>query len=149
MPMMRRGLSVAVSLALLGLTGAWACGGEAGEAESEAAVALPEGHPSVEGQAAESATPGGMQAPHGNVSVLVYECAESASFTFTVAEGVEKAALRLADGQVFQLDQLPAGSGMEYSDGTYTFRGKGPEATVEKDGEVLLADCQATGHPQQ
>ena len=89
-----------------------------------------------------------MEAPHGKVSVLAYECADEQSFMFTIAEGVEKAALRMSDGQIFQLDQQPTGSGMDYSDGTYTFRGKGPEASVEKDGEPLFTDCRATGHPQ-
>ena len=36
---------------------------------------------------------------------------------------------------------------MEFSDGTYTFRGQGPEAYVEKDGERIYKDCMAAGHP--
>ena len=69
-------------------------------------------------------------------------------FTLTIAPGVNMAALRLADGQVFQLEQVEVASGSEFSDGTYNFRGKGPEGSVERDGEPLLTDCMAAGHPQ-
>jgi membrane-bound inhibitor of C-type lysozyme len=97
-----------------------------------------------EGGAAE--TNGEMKSPHGQVSVIMFNCADEKSFTLTVAAGVGKAALRTEDG-VFQLDQQEVASGMEYSDGSYTFRGKGSDAFVEKDGERIFTDCMAAGHP--
>ena len=90
---------------------------------------------------------GEMNAPHGQVSMIMYNCADEKSFTLTVAEGVGKAALRAEDG-IYQLDQQQVASGMEFSDGSYTFRGKGPEAFVEKDGEPVYTDCMAAGHPE-
>jgi membrane-bound inhibitor of C-type lysozyme len=135
-----------------GMLGLAACAGEAPDQEAADAAAseMPEGHPAVEGEAGEqpaAESTAGMEAPHGQVSMGEYTCADGASFTLTVAPGVAKAALRLGD-EVVQLDQVETGSGMEFSDGTYTFHGKGPEAFVEKDGEQILTDCQASGHPQ-
>jgi membrane-bound inhibitor of C-type lysozyme len=122
-----------------------ACAGEQANQEQEAA-------PEPAAEMMESQEAGGMegmgQAPHGEVSMINYRCADGGMFTLTVAPGVGQAALRLADGEVFQLDQIEAASGMEFSDGTYTFRGKGPEAFVERDGEQILTDCMAAGHPQ-
>jgi membrane-bound inhibitor of C-type lysozyme len=88
-----------------------------------------------------------MSAPHGQVSVVMYQCADDKQFALTVAPGVGQAALR-TDGEVFQLEQQEVASGMEFSDGTYTFRGQGPEAFVEKDGERIYTDCVAAGHPE-
>ena len=73
--------------------------------------------------------------------------ADDKSFALTVASGVGQAALRADDG-VFQLNQQEVASGMEFSDGTYTFRGQGQEAFVEKDGERIYTDCVAAGHPE-
>ncbi len=127
--------------------GLGACSGEAQEQDQDAGSAADAAAEQTEGQET-----GGMegteQAPHGQVSQLMFECADGGMFSLTVAPGVSKAALRLADGQIFQLDQVEVASGMEFSDGVYTVRGKGPEATVEKDGEPLLSGCTATGHPQ-
>jgi membrane-bound inhibitor of C-type lysozyme len=104
----------------------------------------------AETPAEESGAPeamGEMNAPHGQVSMLVYNCADEKSFTLTVAVGVGQAALRAEDG-VYQLEQQEVASGMEFSDGSYTFRGQGPEAFVEKDGERIYTDCVAAGHPE-
>ena len=121
-----------------GLLGAAGCASETADDQAEAAAA-------TEGEASDEMEQ--MQAPHGQVSVVMYQCAEEKSFALTVAPGVGQAALRV-DGEVFQLDQQEVASGMEYSDGTYTFRGKGPEAVVEKDGEPIFVDCTAAGHPE-
>lgn len=121
-----------------GVLGAAACASETADDQPEAAAA-------TEGEA--PAETGEMQAPHGQVSVIMYQCADEKSFALTVAPGVGQAALRV-DGEVFQLDQQEVASGMEYSDGTYTFRGQGSEAGVEKDGEPIFTDCMAAGHPE-
>lgn len=114
------------------------CASETADDQATAETAAQEDAPAAMGE---------MNAPHGQVSVIMYNCADEKSFTLTVAEGVGKAALRTEDG-VYQLDQQPVGSGMEFSDGSYTFRGKGPEAFVEKDGEQVYTDCMAAGHPE-
>ena len=128
----------AMILVAAGLLGATGCASETADDQAEAAAA-------TEGEA--PAEMGEMQAPHGQVSVIMYQCADEKSFALTVAPGVGQAALRV-DGEVFQLDQQEVASGMEYSDGTYTFRGQGPEAGVEKDGEPIFSDCTAAGHPE-
>jgi len=128
--------------AVLGLA---ACAQETADEQSDAtATEMPAGHPATDSTAPAA---GRMQAPHGQVSVVVYQCADDQSFMLTVASGVGQAALRI-DGEVYKLESQEVASGMEYSDGTYTFRGKGQEAFVEKDGEPLFTDCVATGHPQ-
>ena len=128
----------AMILTAAGLLGAAGCASETADDQTEEAAA-------TEGEA--PAEMGQTQAPHGQVSVVMYQCAEEKSFALTVAPGVGQAALRV-DGEVFPLDQQEVASGMEYSDGTYTFRGQGPEAVVEKDGEPIFSDCMAAGHPE-
>jgi membrane-bound inhibitor of C-type lysozyme len=130
-------LKGATILLTAGLFVAAGCASETADEQAAGETAAQEGGPAAMGQ---------MSAPHGQVSVIMYKCADEKSFTLTVAEGVGKAALRAEEGS-FQLDQQEVGSGMEYSDGSYTFRGKGPEAFVEKDGERVYTDCMAVGHP--
>lgn len=133
------------ALALAALLGLAGCQAEPDGQSAAESAEMPAGHPDTGGEAAPAA--GQMEAPHGQVSVLIYQCADDRGFALTVAAGVGKAALRFDEG-TFQLDQQEVASGMEYSDGTYTFRGQGMEGYVEKDGERILTDCQATGHPQ-
>ncbi len=129
-------------LMMTGLLGAAGCATEAADEQVEdAAAEMPAG---MEGEA--PAGMGEMSAPHGQVSVVMYTCADDKGFALTLAPGVGQAALRVEDG-VFQLTQQEVASGMEFSDGTYTFRGKGPEATVEMNGEPVYVDCTAAGHP--
>lgn len=142
----RNRLSGIAGLALGAATlGAAACAGETAQQEQGSTT-------EAEAQQASGQDTGGMQgmgqAPHGEVSQVTYQCAEGGTFTLTIAPGVGKAALRLEDGTIHQLDQAEVASGMEFSDGTYTFRGKGMEGFVEKDGERLLNDCVASGHPR-
>lgn len=120
-----------------GLLGAVACSSESAEEQADAAAAAAESPVSM----------GQVQAPHGEVSSMMYECADEKSFMFTIAPGVAQAALRMGD-EVYELDQQEVASGVEFSDGSITFRGKGPEAFVEKDGEPIFTDCNAVGHPQ-
>lgn len=126
----------------MGLLGAAGCAPDAAEQVEDAAAEMPA---DTEGEAPEGM--GEMSAPHGQVSVVMYTCADEKGFALTLAPGVGQAALRLEDG-VFQLEQQEVASGMAFSDGTYTFRGKGPEAMVEMNGEPVYVDCVAAGHPE-
>ena len=138
-----RGATILMAMGLLGVAG---CASETANEQADAAAAeMPADQAATEGDAPEGM--GEMNAPHGQVSVIVYRCADDKSFALTVAPGVGQAALRADDG-VFQLNQQEVASGMEFSDGTYTFRGEGPEAFVEKDGERIYTDCVAAGHPE-
>ena len=133
------GLMVILVVALTAQTG---CGGEGEEAmESSAAesseVSLPEGHPDISGTGRDEAPP---------LTRIAYACAEGQGFELALLEGTETAQLTL-DGQVYELAMRPVASGMEYSDGQLTLRGKGMEAFVERDGESVRSDCKASGHP--
>lgn len=135
----------ATVLLAMGVFGAAGCAGEAADDQAEVtAEEMPAGHPAADGEAA--AGMGEMGAPHGQVSVVIYQCADEKSFALTMAPGVGQAALRFDEG-VFPLEQQEVASGMEFSDGTYTVRGQGPDAFVEKDGERIFTDCSASGHP--
>jgi len=128
---------IAMLSLMVGLFGMAGCASET--ADDQAAEM-----PATEGDA-----PAGMgeaQSPHGQVTVVMYQCADEKAFALTVAAGVGQAALRIDDG-VYQMEQQEVASGMEFSDGTYTFRGQGPEAYVEKDGVRIFTDCTAAGHP--
>ncbi len=130
-------LKVASLVIAAGLLGTVGCSSESVEEQADAAAEAAEAPVSM----------GQVQAPHGEVSSMMYECADGKSFMFTIAPGVAQAALRMGD-EVYQLDQQEVASGVEFSDGSITFRGKGPEAFVEKDGEPIFTDCKAAGHPQ-
>ncbi len=139
-------ISKAAALLLAaGVVGLYGCASESAEGEADAAGEMPAAEAGMEGQAPEGM--GEMSAPHGQVSVLMYQCADDRAFALTVAPGVGQAALRI-EGESFPLEQQEVASGMEFSDGTYTFRGQGPEAYVEKDGERIFSDCVASGHPE-
>lgn len=132
-------------LMVAGLLGAAGCASESAEDQTDAnGTEMPADQAATDGDA-----PAGMgeaTAPHGQVSVVMFQCADDKMFSLTVAPGVGQAALRIED-EVFQMEQQEAASGMAFSDGTYTFRGEGPEAFVEKDGERIYTDCMAAGHP--
>ena len=127
----------ATPLMLAGLLGLGACASETADDSAAAAEDTSEAAVSAEQ----------MQSPHGEVTSMTYQCADEKSFMLTLAAGVSVAALRM-DDQVYQLEQQEVASGMEFSDGSITFRGEGPEGYVEKDGEQIFTDCKATGHPE-
>lgn len=59
---------------------------------------------------------------------FVYQCADNYTF---VARMVDDHAWLFLPGQTVKLPQLPSGSGINYSDGTISFRSKGEEAMLE------------------
>jgi len=125
-----------------------ACGaeqaGEAGEAGETT---------SAEAQEATGGA-GAMQNPHGEMEMpgqsgltrISYACADGNSLQLVLHEGTGQADLVMGEETV-TLAATPAASGMKFTDGTWVFHGKGPEALVEKDGERVYSDCRASGHP--
>ena len=91
--------------------------------------------------AASSAMPG-----EGGVTEIMFNCADDKSFLFSLLDGVAKARITV-DGETYELENIESASGMKYSDGTWTFFGKGPEALVMKNEEHVLTECKAAGHP--
>jgi membrane-bound inhibitor of C-type lysozyme len=54
-----------------------------------------------------------------------------------------KSAMVMYPERDFRLDQVPAASGVRYSNGRTTLHTKGPEAFVEEGGQTLFANCKA------
>lgn len=132
-----------VSFLLVGLVAQAACGGTGEDAADSPATAetaetaLPEGHPDISGMDVEAAPA---------LTRITFACADGQGFELALLEGTETAQLTL-DGEMYVLAMQPVASGLEYSDGKVTVRGKGMEAFVERDGESIRSDCKASGHP--
>ncbi len=131
-------------LVLAGILVVAGCGGaEQGETavvqENAAAAGTENPHDDMEGAT------GGMPGRDG-VTQIMFKCADDKAFMFALLEGVEKARITV-DGESFELEKDPSASGMKYSDGTWSFFGKGPEALVMKNDENVFTDCKAAGHP--
>ena len=92
-----------------------------------------------------AATPSSMPGRDG-VTQIMFKCADDRAFTFALLDGVEKARITV-DGESDELEKIPSASGMKFSDGTWSFFGKGPEALVMKNDEKVFTDCKAAGHP--
>jgi membrane-bound inhibitor of C-type lysozyme len=76
---------------------------------------------------------------------LTFNCAGEKAFQFVMLTESEQARITI-DGETYELEKVPSASGMKYSDGTWTFFGKGPEAIVAKNDEHVLTECKAAGH---
>jgi membrane-bound inhibitor of C-type lysozyme len=155
-------------LALAGVLVVAGCGGAEQEEtvviqEDAAAAGMENPHANTEG--ATGGMPGGMpggistaegaENPHAaatsmpgrdGVTQIMFKCADDRAFTFALLDGVEKARITV-DGESYELEKIPAASGMKFSDGTWSFFGKGPEALVMKNDEKVFTDCKAAGHP--
>jgi len=116
-----------------GMTGGMT-GGHAGEISTAEGVQNPHA-------AASSAMPG-----EGGITQIMFNCADDGAFMFSLLDGVAKARITV-DGESYELEHVESASGMKYSDGTWTFFGKGPEALVMKNDEHVLTECKAAGHP--
>ena len=152
-------------LALAGVLVAAGCGGAEQEEtvavqEDAAAAGMENPHADVEG--ATGGMPGGISTadgvenPHAEaapsmpgrdgVTQIMFKCADDKAFMFALLEGVDQARITV-DGDSYELEKIPSASGMKYSDGTWSFFGKGPEALVMKNDEKVYTDCKAAGHP--
>ncbi len=76
---------------------------------------------------------------------LTFNCAGETSFQFVMLTESEQARITV-EGETYELEKVPSASGMKYSDGTWSFFGKGPEAMVMKNDEEILTECKAAGH---
>lgn len=63
-------------------------------------------------------------------TLVTYDCDEDRSFQALFKVGTELVTL-IIDGQELVLPQIPSGSGIAYSDGSFTFHAKGLEAYTE------------------
>ena len=113
-------------------------GGMPGSHEGEITTAEDVANPHA---AASSAMPG-----EGGITEIMFNCADDKAFLFSLLDGVAQARITV-DGESYELEHIESASGMKYSDGTWTFFGKGPEALVLKNDEHVLTECKAAGHP--
>lgn len=122
-----------------------ACGAEqAGEAGESAAA---QAEQSGDGAGAMPNPHGATEMPgQGGVTRITYACADGKSFQLAMYEGSGKADLVMGEETV-SLAREQSGSGMKFSDGTWVFHGKGPEALVDRNDERVYSDCKASGHP--
>ena len=72
---------------------------------------------------------------------LQYKCADGTRFDVLMAPAGERAKLELG-GVLYDLKQVPSGSGAKFSDGTTTYWSKGRDATIERSGKTVRRDCR-------
>lgn len=125
-----------------------ACGAEQGDqAETAEESAGAEAQEAAGGE-------GGMENPHAGMEMpgqagvtrISYTCADGKTLQLALHEGTGQAEIVMGEETV-TLAADRAASGMRFTDGTWTFHGKGPEAFVQKGEEMVYTDCRASGHP--
>jgi len=80
-------------------------------------------------------------APTAKVNVVAYRCARGESVRVTYFIDQERALLE-RNGTTIELQQKPSGSGIIYSNGPNTIRGKGKDLTLEI-GRMAPIQCHA------
>jgi membrane-bound inhibitor of C-type lysozyme len=75
-------------------------------------------------------------------TLVTYQCEDGTTFSARLSD--QEAVADLPNNPNLALPQVESGSGAKYSDGTTTLWDKGGEAFVESNGEIILANCQAT-----
>lgn len=81
---------------------------------------------------------------------LRYRCLDAVQIEVVYAgsaDGMQGTADLIWDGNTFPLKQEFSGSGGRYTDGVLMLDAKGDEAFVEKDGEIVLKDCNVMPTP--
>ncbi len=92
-------------------------------------------------------TPGPSTMPgEGGITEIMFRCPDDQGFLFGLYAGADSARISV-DGVTYELERVPSASGMKYTDGTWSYFGKGPEALLMKGEEVVMKDCKAAGHP--
>ena len=97
---------------------------------------------------------GGMENPHaaaampgeGGLMEISFACPDDVTLKLALFSEEDRAEVTLM-GETHDLERVRSGSGMKFSDGTWSFFSKGPEAMVMKDDEPVVKDCVAVGHP--
>ncbi|MCL7928068.1 MAG: MliC family protein [marine benthic group bacterium] len=97
---------------------------------------------------------GGMENPHaagampgqGGLMEISFSCPDDVTLKLALYSEEDRAEVTVL-GETHDLERVRSGSGMKFSDGTWSFFSKGPEAMVMKDDEPVVKDCVAVGHP--
>lgn len=119
-----------------------------------AAEGMPNPHASgAEGAGAMGAM-GGMDNPHvaggmpgeDGVINITFTCPEDVPLQLVLHSDDNRAVVTYM-GQTHELERVRSASGMKFSDGTWGFFGKGPEAMLMKNEEPVVQNCIAAGHP--
>lgn len=89
-------------------------------------------------------TPAPIQTPAPNPNAILYICQDGRQFQATYfTEQVEI----ILDGIVYYLSQVPAGSGVRYTDGQIILNAQGNQASIDIDGFPQYVNCIAQGTP--
>jgi len=70
----------------------------------------------------------------------VYKCDAGKELVVRYIDG-GKSALVIYPERDFRLDQVPAASGVRYTNGRTTLHTKGESATLEEGGQILFGEC--------
>jgi membrane-bound inhibitor of C-type lysozyme len=97
---------------------------------------------------------GGMGNPHeaaampgeGGVMEISFSCPDDVTLKLALYSEEDRAEVTLK-GETHDLERVRSASGLKFSDGTWSFFSKGPEAMVMKNDEPVVKDCMAVGHP--
>jgi membrane-bound inhibitor of C-type lysozyme len=97
---------------------------------------------------------GGMENPHeaggmpgeGGVMEISFSCPDDVTLKLALYTEADRAEVTLM-GETHDLERVRSASGMKFSDGTWSFFSKGPEAMVMKNDDPVVKDCVAVGHP--
>jgi membrane-bound inhibitor of C-type lysozyme len=85
----------------------------------------------------------GGDRPRWPADATIYKCDADKELVVQYLEG-GKSAMVMYPERDFRLDQVPAASGVRYSNGRTTLHTKGPEAFLEEGGQTLFANCRTT-----
>lgn len=119
-----------------------------------AAEGMPNPHANgMDGAGAMGAT-GGMANPHAaggmpgedGVIHITFQCPDDVPMQLVLHSADNRAQVTYM-GETHELERVRSGSGMKFSDGTWGFFSKGPEAMLMKNDEPIVKDCIAAGHP--
>ena len=119
-----------------------------------AAEGMPNPHASGMNDAGAMGATGGMENPHAaqgmpgedGVINITFTCPDDVPMQLTLHSAENKAVVTWM-GETYELERVRSGSGMKFSDGTWGFFSKGPEAMLMKNEEPVVKDCIAAGHP--
>jgi len=110
-----------------------------------AAEGMPNPHASgMDGAGAMGAT-GGMPGEDGVINIT-FKCPDDVPLQLVLHSADNRAQVTYM-GETHDLERVRSGSGMKFSDGTWGFFSKGPEAMLMKNEEPIVKDCIAAGHP--
>ena len=115
---------------------------------------MPNPHTSGAAGAGAMGAMGGMENPHAaggmpgedGIINITFKCPDDVPLQLVLHSADNRAEV-IYMGETHELERVRSGSGMKFSDGTWGFFSKGPEAMLMKNEEPIVKNCIAAGHP--